>query len=117
MLLSFKRMKGLKRSLKVDRQEPREQVEHGMVEIDGQAFNLNDWSARAFMLKPCVIDCEITDRVDITFSASFPTGSIVFDSRAIVVRIDKESQELAAYFAMVDDDAQIAITEHFGDGS
>ncbi len=112
MLKSFKRKKRFAK-----RREEREEIWNGIVEINGQAFYVTDWSARAFMAKPCVIDCEINDRVDIKFSAHLPSGPIKFDCQGIVVRIDKKNQELAANFAMLDDEAEIAITEHFGDDS
>ena len=115
MLKSFKQRFG--GNLNSGRREPREEVEDGTVEINGQTFPVFDWSARAFMAKPCDIDCKVTDRVDIKFSIRFPTKRIEFVSRAIVVRIDKEKQELAAYFAMLDEEAQLAITNHFADES
>ena len=99
------------------RREPREQVEDGEVEIRGQTYRLNDWSPRAFMVKPCDIDCNITDRLEVTVRVRYPDKKIEFASRAIVVRIDKEGQELAAYFAMLDAAAKTAIADHFGDGT
>ena len=111
MLESFKaRLAG---SPKDRRREPREAVEDGTVVIKGQTFRLHDWSSRAFMASPCTIDCKTTDRIDIKFSARFPDGPIEFDCRAIVVRIDRDKEELAAYFAMLDDDTQAAIERHF----
>ena len=115
MLKSLKKRFG--GNLNSGRREPREEVEDGTVEINGQTFPVFDWSARAFMAKPCDIDCKVTNRVDIKFSIRFPTKRIEFVSRAIVVRIDKEKQELTAYFAMLDEEAQLAITNHFADES
>ena len=97
------------------RREPREQVEDGEVEIKGQTYRLKDWTPRAFMARPCDIDCKITDRLEIKFRARFPDEQIEFTSRAIVIRVDKERQELAAYFAMLDEAAETAIANHFGD--
>ena len=59
---------------------------------------------------------KITNRIDIKFSARFGDERIEFAGRAIVVRIDKERQEMAALFAMLDEDARVAIAKHFGDG-
>ncbi len=115
MLKSLKKRFG--GNLNSGRRELREKVEDGTVEINGQTFPVFDWSARAFMAKPCDIDCKITDRVEIKFSIRFPTKRIEFVSRAIVVRIDKERQELAAYFAMLDEEAQLAIENHFAEDS
>ena len=99
------------------RREPREQVEDGEIEINGQTYRLKDWSPRAFMAKPCDIDCNVTNRLEIKFRARFPDKQIEFTGRAIVVRIDKERQEFAAYFAMLDEAAETAIANHFGDGT
>ena len=99
------------------RREPREQVEDGEVEINRQTYRLINWSPRAFMAKPCDIDCNISDRLEIKFRARFPDEQIEFTSHAIVIRVDKERQELAAYFAMLDEAAQTAIANHFGDGT
>ncbi len=115
MLESFKeRFRG---GVKEKRRERREYVEDGTVEINGQAYRVHDWSTRAFMAKPCDVDCKITDRIDIKFSIRLPTKRIEFVSRAIVVRLDRERQELAAYFAMLDEATQTTIADHFGDGS
>ena len=67
------------------RREPREEVEDGEVEIRGQNYCLNDWTPRAFMAKPCAIDCNITDRLDVTVRVRYPDKKIEFASRAIVV--------------------------------
>ncbi len=99
-----------------------EKVEDGVVLINGRVYRLIDWSAGAFsagafgpiVAKPSYIDCEITDRVDIKFSIHFPTKRIEFVGSAMVVRIDKERQELAACFTLLDEEAQIAIADHFG---
>ena len=99
------------------RREPREEIENGEVEIRGRTYRLNDWTPRAFMAKPCDVDCNITDRLDVTVSLRYPDKKIEFACRAIVVRIDKERQELAAYFAMLDEAAETAVANHFGDGT
>ena len=95
------------------RRDPREDIEDGTVVIKGQTFQLHDWSARAFMAKPCTVDCEATERIEITSSARFADGPIEFTSRAIVVRIDRDEEELAAYFAMLDEATQANIKAHF----
>ncbi len=103
----------------------REKVEDGVVLINGRVYRLIDWSAGAFsagafgpmVAKPSYIDCEITDRVDIKFSIHFPTKRIEFVGSAMIVRIDKERQELEASFTLLDEEAQIAIADHFGDDS
>ncbi len=115
MLDKFKKL--FAKSPQERHREPREKVEDGEVEINGQTYRLSDWTTRAFMAKPCDVDCNITDRVEIQFRVRYPDKRIEFTSRAVVVRIDKERHELAALFAMLDDAAETAIANHFGDGT
>ena len=99
------------------RREPREEVDDGSVEIDGHTYPVTNWSARGFMAKPCDVDCNIADELDVEFALRFANEKIEFGCRAIVVRIDKKRQELAAAYVMLDEVAQLAIAKHFGDGS
>ncbi len=115
-------------SLKRGRREACEKVEDGAVVINGRVFRVIDWSAYGFSAGVCVelganpghIDCELTDRVDFKFSIHFrsPTKKrIEFVGSAIVIRIDKERQELTADFAILDEAGRIAIADHFADDS
>ncbi len=97
------------------RQERREEVDYGSVEIDGHTYPVKNWSTRGFMAKPCDIDCNIADRLDVKIAIRFVIEKVEFGCDAIVVRTDKKRQELAAAFVM-NDVAQLAITNHFGDG-
>ena len=99
------------------RREPREDVDDGSVEIDGHAYPVKNWSARGFMAKPCDVDYNIADQLDVKIAIRFPIEKIEFGCRAIVVRIDKKRQELAAAYVTLNDAAQLAIAKHFGDDS
>ena len=102
------------RSAVKKRQEPREEVTDGWVEIRGKKSPVKDWSARGFLTTSCDVDCSVTNRLDIRFSVPLTTGPLEFDCRAIVIRVDKDKRELACVFAMVDDATQAAIAGHFG---
>ena len=110
------------------RREACEKVEDGAVVIDGRVFRLIDWSAYGFSAgvfgdfgrSPGHIDCELTDHFDFKLSIHFrsPTKNrIEFVGSAIVIRIDKERQEMTADFAMLDEEGRIAIADHFADDS
>ena len=99
------------------RREPREEVDDGSVEIDGHAYPIKNWSTRGFMAKPCDVDCNIADQLDIKIAVRFASEEIEFRSHAIVVRIDKKRRELAAAYVMLNDVARLAIAKHFGNGS
>ncbi len=98
------------------RRDPREEVDDGSVEIGGRTYPVKNWSAHGFMAKPCDVKCNIADQLDTTFTLRFDNEEIEFSCNAIVVRIDKKSQELAAAFVMLNDVARMAITNHFGGG-
>ena len=99
------------------RREQREEVDDGSVEIDGHIYPVKNWSAHGFMAKPCDVDCNIGDHLDVKIAIRFAIEKIEFRCRAIVVRLDKKKQELGAAIIMLDDAAQLAVTSHFGDGS
>ena len=99
------------------RREPREEVDDGSVEIDGRTYSVKNWSAHGFMATPCDVDCNIADQLDVKIAIRFASEKIEFGCRAIVVRIDKKRQELAAALVMLDDAAKRAVTIHFGAGS
>jgi len=110
------------------RREACEKVEDGAVVINGQVFRVIDWSAYGFTAgvfggfgaNPGHIDCELTDPVDFKFSIHFRSLTkkrIEFVGSAIVIRIDKERQELTADFDILDEAGRIAIADHFADDS
>ena len=79
------------------RREAREDVPGWTVRIDGETFPLKDWSAMGFLASAYTDDKMAGDKVDVTFSVPAATG-FEFSAQAVVVRIDKKSQELAAEF-------------------
>ena len=99
------------------RRYPREDVDDGSVEIHGQIFPVKNWSARGFMAKPCDVDCNIADELDVKIVIRFASEVIEFNCQAIVARIDKKRLELGAAFVKLDDADQIAVASHFNDHS
>ncbi len=95
----------------------REEVDDGSVKIDGHTYPVKNWSTRGFMAKPCDVDCNIADQLDVKITIRFARETIEFGCRTIVVRIDKKRQELAAAFVMLNDVAQLAVAKQFGKGS
>ncbi len=99
------------------RRNPREDVDDGSVEIDGQIYPVKNWSARGFMAKPCDVACNIADELDVKIVIRFASEVIEFNCHAIVVRIDEKRLELGAAFVKLDDAAQFAVASHFNDHS
>ena len=99
------------------RREPREEVDDGWVEIDGRTYPVKNWSAHGFMTKPCDVDCNIADQLDVKIVIRFAIEKFEFGCPAIVIRMDKKRRELAAAYVALGDAAQLAVTNHFGVGS
>lgn len=95
------------------RREPREGVSLGTVEINGRRFTVKNWSSTGFLAGPCDADHREGDTVGIRFGVQVPNESITFSCHAIVVRVDKQSKELAGVFTMMDRDARILVAKHF----
>ena len=96
-----------------NRREPRYQVTDGTVQIHGETYPVNNWSSRGFLASSCTADCKVTERVEIKFSVPLADRRLEFGCLAIVLRIDKDKQELAGIFAKLDEATQTAIAQHF----
>jgi len=97
--------------------EGREEAIDGTVQIRGAMYPVKNWSSRGFLAAFCGADCKVADRVNITFAVPSAAGNLEFDCRAIVVRVDKDTQQLAGVFISLDESAQKAISVHFGNRS
>ena len=95
------------------RREPRYEVTDGTVQIHGETYPVNNWSSRGFLASSYAADCKVTERVGINFSVPLADRRLEFSCRAIVLRIDKDKQELVGIFAMLDEATQTAIAQHF----
>jgi len=95
------------------RREPREDVSLGTVEINGRRFTVKNWSSTGFLAGPCDSGHREGDTVEIHFGVQVPNETIAFSCQAIVVRVDKQSKELAGVFTMMDRDARIMVAKHF----
>lgn len=95
------------------RRERREAVTLGTVRISGRSFPIRNWSSTGFLVASCDADYREGDGVDIDFQAELPGKSIRFACRAIVVRFDRATGELAGVFTMMDRDTRIMVAHHF----
>ncbi len=80
------------------RAAPREEVPDWLVWIGGKTYPLKDWSDSGFLATSCTHDVAVGDVLDLTFSVPADTR-FEFSCQATVVRVDRETQELAATFA------------------
>lgn len=95
------------------RRETREAVSLGTVEIRGRSCPVKNWSATGFLAGPCDCGCVEGDSVDISFHVEIPGKSFRFECKAILVRVDKKSGEVAGVFTMMDRENRILIANHF----
>lgn len=101
------------RSSKNKRLEPREEVDGATVEIWGETYPVKNWSHSGFLATSCPLDRREGDEMEIYFSVPLRDGMLEFSCRALVVNVDKEKQELAAMFVMMDNYTRQKINEHF----
>ncbi len=112
MLNKLKKM--VSRKSQHRRLERREDVSGATVRIWGETYMVKNWSHSGFLVSPCTLDRHEGDEVEIEFSVPLGERVLEFTCRALVVKVDKEKQELAAMFVMMDNQTRQSIDEHFG---
>ena len=95
------------------RRERREDISLGTVVIDGRSFPVRNWSSTGFLAAPYTGSHKEGDSVDIRFEIQAPGETINFACKAILIRVDLKSQELAGVFTMMDRDTRIRVARHF----
>ena len=95
------------------RREAREELDGGLVVIDGDAYVLADWSAHGFCVAEYTAERKPGDRVDMYFSIPIPGQTLEFKCRAVIARYDAAKRELGGMFSNLDDELQDLIDEHF----
>lgn len=93
------------------RRESREELEGGLVVIDGDAYVLRDWSAHGFSVADYNAGRKPGDRVDLYFS--IPVPGLEFKCRTIISHYNADEQELGGMFCNLDDEVQDIIDDHF----
>ncbi len=95
------------------RRARREDVRLGTVEIGGRAYPVRNWSSTGFLAVPYDGEHSEGDSVDIHFEVQLSANTIAFFCKAILVRVDPRSRELAGVFTMMDRESRIAVARHF----
>lgn len=95
------------------RRESREELEGGLVVIDGDAYVLRDWSAHGFSAADYNAGRKPGDRVDLYFSIPVPDQNLEFKCRAIITHYNADEQELGGMFCNLDDQLQDIMDNHF----
>ena len=76
----------------------REELSDWLVWIDGKTYPVKDWSDSGFLATSCDFETKVGEVLDLTFSVPADTR-FEFSCQATVVRVNPESQELAATFS------------------
>ena len=85
------------------RRESRKDAPGGMVEIDGRAYPVANWSHSGFLAGSYAGDRKAGDRVDITFTVEPGDGrTFAFTCKATMVRVDPEARKLVGAFVAMD---------------
>jgi hypothetical protein len=96
------------------RREAREDVPDGTVEIDGRAYPVANWSYSGFLAGCYTGDCKAGDRVDIKFTVHLRDGqAFEFACKAMMVRVDPESQKIVGAFVEMDAATRAKLARHF----
>ncbi len=95
------------------RREARDFEVTGDVTIDGKAFPLRDWSSSGFGIVSCDLEFEDHARVPIDFNVTHAAGTLSFSCKAIIVRSDTVSCEVAGAFVEMGREDRVAVTAYF----
>lgn len=95
------------------RRELRESEITGSVTVNGSSFSLTDWSSSGFGVSDCKEEFEENARVDIDFSITLDSGPLAFSCKAIIVRSDVESGNMAGAFVEMRREDRVLVTKYF----
>ncbi|WP_282608308.1 PilZ domain-containing protein [Pelagibius sp. Alg239-R121] len=95
------------------RRELRELEVTGTVVIQGDSFPLKDWSSSGFGVTGCKIEFEENARIDIDFSITLSSGPLAFSCKAIIVRADAESGDVAGAFVEMRREDRVTVARYF----
>ncbi len=95
------------------RRELREFEITGSVTVRDQAFALKNWSSSGFAVSDCKDEFEENERVDIDFTITLETGPLAFSCKAIIVRSDPESGDMAGAFVEMRREDRVAVANYF----
>ena len=111
----FKTLKKLFSKTESDkRRQPREEVSDGTVRIYGNTYPVKNWNSTGFLAGSCDLDFKEGHEVNIDFSIALADTRLEFSCQALVVKTNRDTQELSAMFEWLDPEARERIDRHFG---
>lgn len=85
----------------------------GEVTISERNFPLKDWSSSGFGIDSCDLKFEDHARVPIDFSVTHSSGTLTFSCKAVIVRSDTVSCEVAGAFVEMTREDRVAVAAYF----
>lgn len=96
------------------RREERENVQGGIVIIDGKTYPLSNWSSMGFLAENYEGPAQLGDRIEIEVHLTSQTGSeFEFKCQAILTRVHAETKTIAGSFVRVSAEIRKRISDHF----
>ncbi len=95
------------------RRESRDPDATGTVTIEGESYPLRDWSSSGFGVFSCALEFEENARVPIDVNVTHSKGTLTFSCKAVIVRSNSESGEVAGAFVEMSRDDRVAVAEYF----
>ena len=95
------------------RREDRKRLAGGTVEIDGQSYPVENWSYTGFLAGSYAGSRNAGDQVDIRFRTETGGQTFEFGCKAMMVRVDPDSQKIVAAFVDMEAGTKAKIARHF----
>ncbi len=95
------------------RREGREFGITGEITINGSSYQLDNWSSSGFALADYKGPLIRGDHVEVEFKLQLDGGTIEFDCKSIIVRVDEVKRVLAGVFVEMDTDTRVIIANYF----
>lgn len=96
------------------RREEREDVQKGVVIIDGKTYSLSNWSSMGFLAEGYEGGAQLGDRIDIEIHLTSQVGAeFDFKCQTILTRVHAESKTIAGSFVRVSAEIRKKISDHF----
>ncbi|OUS12953.1 hypothetical protein A9Q97_05525 [Rhodospirillales bacterium 47_12_T64] len=95
------------------RREGREFGVLGDITFNETSYEIDNWSASGFAVSGYEGSLIRGDHIDVTFKLELDGGTIEFDCKAIIVRVEETRKILAGVFVEMDTDTRVTIANYF----
>lgn len=96
------------------REDTRRETAHGSVTIGDQSYPIRNWNSRGFLAGAYTGPLSEGERTEVACSIKAGDSAFAFACQARIMRVDRETEDIAAMFVGLDADNRAAIDRHFG---